>query len=129
MGDVFTMPITLTCAADGRRTGCTSSPSMSQVRQALATCPTAMQEFGSVSDDRFCYSAGYACAVHPDAERCAFDDASPMQRAMRRFGGQDSAKNVYQCAGSFATDSPGCSKLHRGVEDPGSDPSTYYQLY
>lgn len=129
--DVFTMPITLTCAADNRRTGCTKNPSMAEVRAALQKCPTAHSEFGSVSDSKFCYSAGYACAVHPDAERCGYDPNAPMQRAMKRFGGgPDSAKHVYQCAGSnFATHSTACAKLHRGVDNPGADPSTYYQLY
>jgi len=127
--DVFTMPITLTCSADGHRTGCTKNPTMDQVRSALRDCPTRLDAFGAVSDDRFCYSAGYACAVNPNAERCGWDGSAPMQRAMRRFGGSDSAKNAYQCAGSFATDSPGCARLHRGVSDPGGSPSTYYQLF
>lgn len=53
-----------------------------------------------------------------------------MQRAMRKFGGSDTAKHAYGCSDSFAQDSTGCAKLHRGVQDPtGADPSTFYQLY
>jgi hypothetical protein len=128
--DVFTMPITLTCSADGRRTGCTKNPSMDQVRAALGSCPTREAVFGTVSDSRFCYSAGYACAVHPSVERCDWDGNAPMQRAMKHFGGSDSSKNAYQCAGNFARDSTGCARLHRGVSDPtGASPSSFYQLY
>jgi len=128
--DVFTMPITLSCAADGLRTGCTKNPSMDTVRAALASCPTAQSEFGAVSDSRFCYSAGYACAVNSGVERCGYDAAAPMQRAMRQFGGSGSSRDAYLCAGPFAEDSTGCAKLHRGVQDPtGADPSSFYQLY
>jgi len=128
--DLLTMPVTLTCAADGQSTGCTNNPSMTQIRAAMDSCPTKRSEFGSVSDSQTCYSAGYACAVHPGADNCGFDSNAPMQRAMRKFGGSDSSKNAYGCAGSFAQDSTGCAKVNRGVDSPTTgSPSTFYQAY
>lgn len=127
--DLFTVPLTIKCAANGQTTGCTNNPNASVLRAALANCPTARPEFGSVSDSEFCYSAGYACSVNSGAPRCGSDANSPMQRSMRKFGGFDSSANAYGCAGNFSQDASACAKVNRGVSDPRAHPSTYYKLY
>jgi len=125
--DLFTIPTTIRCAQTGRVTGCINNPSASDVQSAMNSCPTARPDFGSVSDSKYCYSPGYACAVHPDAPSCQRSASAPIQRSMQRFGGSDTSFNAYACAGSFAQNPRGCASVNRGVSNPEADPSTFYQ--